>query len=177
MRLFVRRCIQAVEMKRSADISECGRYRYNLKRWWDEGLGTVAFVGLNPSTADDAEDDPTIRRCIGFAQDWGFGGLVMLNLFAWRATNPREMIAACHSIGMPNNDVILREAKRCSQVICCWGVNGSYKNRAYCVVKMLADHGVDLHCLGMTRSGQPKHPLYLKKDTERVSMIGTCVKN
>jgi hypothetical protein len=89
------------DTERAAVLSECGRYRYVLTRTWDHDLAACAFIGLNPSTADAHEDDPTIRRCIRFARDWGHGGLIMLNLFAWRSTDPRGLLDAIFPVGPP----------------------------------------------------------------------------
>src|SRR5688572_12557148 len=102
---------RAITPGSGARFSECGTYRYVLWRQWNEVNGDVAFVGLNPSTADDEKDDPTIRRCIGFAKRWGYGGVVMLNLFAYRATRPDAMWAArvadADIVG-PQNDAHIR---------------------------------------------------------------------
>ena len=155
------------EIMGSATISYCGRYRYDLTRKWGSGLPGVAFIGLNPSTADAVKDDPTIRRCIGFAKDWGFGRLVMLNLFAWRATSPTDLKKVEFPTGQErNNEVIRDHALACTQVICCWGAHGTYMDRDLYVVRMLRN--IDLQCLGRTKNGHPRHPLYLRKDAERI---------
>jgi hypothetical protein len=126
-----------------AVFSECRTYRYMLWRRWKEdkqvtGFGPdaiefdspshmVAFIGLNPSTADETQDDPTIRRCIGFAKSWGFRGMMMLNLFAFRATDPKDMKAAADPIG-PDNDRHIRVASSIlPQTICCWGTHGAFE--------------------------------------------------
>ncbi len=117
------------------------------------------FVGLNPSTADEMQDDPTIRRCIAFAMAWGYSGLCMTNLFAFRATDPTDMLRATDPIG-PQNDQVLRErAGRAGVVVAAWGVHGTHKNRAWAVRMMLPQ----LHCLRLTKDGHPGHPLYLPK--------------
>lgn len=139
-----------------AIISPCERYRYALWRKWGMG-GTCMFIGLNPSTADARLDDPTIRRCIGFARSWGYGGLIMTNLFAWRATDPRDMMDAEDPVG-PDNDITLRTAYRNATItIAAWGVHGTYGGRCNTVRSMLPR----LHYLRMTKSGHPSHPLYL----------------
>jgi hypothetical protein len=115
------------------------------------------FVGLNPSTADAMLDDPTIRRCIGFARSWGYGGLMMTNLFAFRATLPRAMKAAIDPIG-PDNDQVLRTAYlNAGIVIAAWGAHGAHKGRDVAVRAMLPR----LHYLRLTQGGHPGHPLYL----------------
>ena len=112
-------------MKKSALISECGNYRYSLSRIWDESLPKLLFIMLNPSTADADNDDPTIRRCIGFAKGWGYGGIVVGNLYAYRSTNPMKLIFEA-SIGTdivgPDNDRYLQEmSAQCSEIVFAWG--------------------------------------------------------
>lgn len=155
-----------------ATFSECERYRFTLWRRWAPGLlddpqPLVAFIGLNPSTADESVDDPTIRRCIGFAKRWGYGGMVMLNCFAFRATDPKDMKAHDEPLAMKvqNMAAILDIAKQVGSVVCCWGVHGSHLGRDELVRATL--HKSVLTHLGLTKGGQPKHPLYLRKDTER----------
>jgi hypothetical protein len=139
-----------------AIISPCGHYRYALWRKWGVG-GTCNFIGLNPSTADATLDDPTIRRCIGFAKAWGYGSLMMTNLFAWRATNPRDMMQAHNPVG-PDNDSTLIGAYLNAQVsIAAWGAHGTYDGR-HNAVRELLPH---LYYLRLTKDGHPGHPLYL----------------
>jgi hypothetical protein len=126
------------------------------------------FIGLNPSTADEAQDDPTIRRCIGFAKTWGFGGIYMLNLFAYRATNPKEIRLVEEPIGGKNDDYLKGYFAKKGLNIACWGIWGTFMNRGDEVINMLGK--ANLSCLGMTKIGQPKHPLYLKGDTVPTSM-------
>lgn len=145
-------------MERSAYISHCGRYRYLLTRTWDPGLPSVLFVGLNPSTADGEQDDATVRRCIGFAKEWGYGALRIANLFAYRATDPRTMMQMIDPIG-PNNDVWLKTiSDQAKLTVVCWGARGSYMDRAQRVLTFLHKP----HHLGLTKDGHPRHPLYLK---------------
>lgn len=146
-------------MEKAAEFSDCRTYRYVLSRIWDRSERSVTFIGLNPSTADETEDDPTIRRCIGFAKAWGYGGLIMANLFAYRATFPSDMKAAPDPIGS-GNDSWLRHLADNSLVIAAWGNHGSYMNRAADVRRMLSE----LYCLKLNGSGEPAHPLYLKAD-------------
>ena len=144
----------------AATFSKCRTWRYSLARTWDVELPAVAFVGLNPSTADETADDPTIRRCVRFARDWDYGGIVMLNLFAYRATDPRDMKAAPDPIG-PENDTYLRTcASRAGLVVAAWGAHGAYRDRAQEVV----DRGLlgNFTVLGLTNGGHPRHPLYMK---------------
>lgn len=154
-------------MSRGAGMSSCHKYRYSLWRIWEARGPCVAFIGLNPSTADEVIDDPTIRKCIGFARRWGFGGLFMLNLFPLRATLPRDMKAAVDPLGGPAADsVLLHYADQCQRLVACWGVDGAYRGRGDQVVNLLQAAGRELHCLGVTKDGQPKHPLYIPYDTK-----------
>jgi len=149
---------------KSAVFSEDRAYRYQLTRTWDETNADIcAFIGLNPSTADETEDDPTIRRCIDFARQWGHGGLIMLNLFAFRATDPKVMKAAADPIGPENIFKILEGCERSSRVVAAWGVHGSHMGMGRRVAKLMQPR---LECLGTTKAGHPRHPLYLRKDTK-----------
>lgn len=119
----------------------------------------MAFIGLNPSTADETEDDPTVRRCINFAMDWGYDGMVMLNAFAFRATDPKVMKTHPEPVG-PDNDAALKHwSDRVPRVVACWGTHGAHQGRE-AVVRRLIPH---LSVLGLTKDGHPKHPLYLPK--------------
>jgi len=153
-------------VERRAVFSPCQRYRYQLTRTWDDRLPTVAFVGLNPSTADGFIDDPTVRRCVGFARDWGFGGLLLVNLFALRSTDPRNLYTAREPIG-PENDRWLRmTAKSAELVVAAWGVHGELHGRG----RGVESYFPKLACMGKTREGHPRHPLYLSRDTPLVEM-------
>ncbi|CAH1748242.1 protein of unknown function [Thauera humireducens] len=145
-----------IPMKTDAKLSECRQYRYALWRTWDDSKPYAMFVGLNPSTADETDDDPTIRRCIGFAKDWGYGGLCMANLFAYRATDPSNMFSAQDPIG-PQNDVWLeRLAKDAGIVVAAWGNHGGHLGRSKTVSALIPN----LQCLKVNKSGEPAHPLY-----------------
>ncbi len=136
-------------------LSEDRKYRYLLRRMWDPDGPVVGFICLNPSTADETEDDPTVRRLIRFAQSWGFGGFWLGNLFAYRATDPRELKLQRDPIG-PENDKILTET-HAVRIVGAWGNGGLLYGRGDEVRQMLPH----LTCLGVTNQGQPKHPLYL----------------
>lgn len=146
---------------RDAIISECGKYRYLLQRSWDYRRQAVCFIMLNPSTADALKDDPTIRRCIGFARALGFGQLEVVNLFGWRATDPKELTLAIDPIGTENDTTLIASAKVCNMTICAWGVNGGYKQRDKTVIKLLRDNGIKPYALRLSKHGHPSHPLYL----------------
>lgn len=151
-----------------AEFSPCRRWRYTLWRIWDESKPYCAFIGLNPSTATETENDPTVSRCINYARDWGFGGMYMLNIFAWRATDPNDMKAADEPVGAENDIAIVKVAKNAGLVICAWGNHGSYRNRSASVRRLLKQEGVVPHCLVITGSGEPGHPLYLRSDCKPV---------
>lgn len=148
------------DTKKSAVFSPCRRWRYSLERIWQPELGLVQFIGLNPSTADETEDDPTIRRCIGFSRDWGYGGIVMSNIFAFRATDPKLMKAATDPIGPENDKWILAQYDKCEITVAAWGLHGEFRGRGEIVAEMLR---YDLRHLGKTKHGQPRHPLYLRR--------------
>ena len=147
-------------MKSAAEFSACRKYRYVLWRTWDETLPLVMIIGLNPSTADAVNNDPTITRCINFAKTWGYGGLYMTNLFAYRATDPQVMKAQTEPIGVDNDFWLKKLAKDADKVIAAWGNNGSYLNRSASVSNMFSN----LYCIGVNKSGEPEHPLYIKAD-------------
>lgn len=151
-----------------AQFSKCRKYRYALWRTWQAGDGHVTFIGLNPSTADETMDDPTIRRCIGFAQSWGFGGINMLNLFAYRATDPKILKKVDDPIGDRNDRYLSMYCDAAGLNIACWGTRGAFMDRGKKVIELLGRGS--LSCFGFTNGGQPKHPLYLRKDTSCISM-------
>ncbi len=146
--------------KSGADFSPCGTYRYRLWRRWQEGP-TVAFIMLNPSTADATQNDPTIERCHRRAVTMGFAELEVVNIFAYRATDPRELKSSPHPIGPDNDDVLLQAAEKSDLVICAWGGHGDHLNRHQEVRQLLKKHGIRPHVLSLTAKGLPGHPLYL----------------
>lgn len=142
-----------------AVLSPCRNYRYALSRVWDASQPYVLFICLNPSTADETEDDNTIRRCIGFAKSWGYGGLVMANLFAWRATEPSDMKQQNDPLGDKNDSWLVELASHAGIVVAAWGNDGNFRQRSAQVRALLPD----LYYLKMNGTGEPSHPLYLKK--------------
>ena len=149
--------------ERGAEISPCGAYRYRLWRYWSEAKARCTFVMLNPSTANETEDDPTIRRCIGFAQRRGYGGMEIVNLFALRATDPKMLMKhGAPSGGDRNDEAILSVVQKSDLTIVAWGEFGRLFNRAWTVRKLLKDY--KLYALRVNASGQPAHPLYLPKN-------------
>jgi hypothetical protein len=146
-------------------FSPCRRWRYVLWRHWDRRLPICVFIGLNPSTADETQDDPTVRRCIRFAKDWGYGALWMLNAYAFRATDPAVMKAAGpNALGPRNNEYLRVAAVNADLVVAAWGTHCD-EIREATVKQIVTDTGATLYCLGVTTAGHPKHPLYLRHDT------------
>lgn len=158
-------------MEKGAQFSPCRRYRYALWRTC-RGLlpndnGYAMFVGLNPSTADEYRDDPTVRRCVAFAQEWGYDALCMTNLFAFRATDPAVMMRAEDPVG-PDNDRFLNIlAASAGVIVAAWGVHGSFLARGEEVRAMLPP----MSYLRLTRDGSPAHPLYLPKTLRPVEWV------
>ncbi|MGO0305087.1 DUF1643 domain-containing protein [Endozoicomonas acroporae] len=153
-------------MNKDAKLSDCRKYRYALWRTWDAEKSFVMFIGLNPSTADETEDDPTIRRCINYAKDWGYGGLCMVNLFAFRATEPNDMKNAIDPIGPENDEWLKNLSKDAGIIIGAWGNHGSFMNRAKAVINMIPN----IKCLKQNFGGEPAHPLYQKKTARPIAM-------
>lgn len=156
-------------MQRSAVISPCGRYRYRLSRWWSDGM-RMPFVMLNPSTADGLVDDPTIRRCVGFAKAAGMAGIEVVNLFPWRATDPRALVAAraagedvAHRVERDAHILAVLESDAAFP-IAAWGAHPLAALEVQSVLGLS-----DLwFVLGLTKDGHPRHPLYLPRAAEPV---------
>lgn len=149
-------------MEKSAILSTCGTFRYELHRRWDSFLPCAAFIMLNPSTADANVDDPTIRKCIGFAQRLGFGELRVVNLFAYRATDPAALRAADWPVG-PDNDwhIELAVKESSDAVICAWGANARGLSRTDEVLSMISKWSSKPKALSLLSDGTPAHPLML----------------
>jgi hypothetical protein len=153
-------------MNKTAIISECGQYRYALTRTWDESLPKVMFLMLNPSTADANKDDATICRCIGFAKLWGYGGIIVGNLFAFRSTKPDNLLKAGNPIGPGNEASIKQLSTQVDIIVYAWG-NGYMVDRLcklYPNYKPLAGLEVQARYLKLMKGGHPRHPLYLRSD-------------
>jgi hypothetical protein len=168
-----------------ANISACGAYRYSLYREWRgnhdpknwrwlgavDGKGTplgmpkaCVFIMLNPSTADGQDDDPTIRRCVGFAKSWYYERLVVLNLFAYRATHPKQLLALNdrdNPVGIHNSDAFERIMPDAGIIIAAWGAHGNHLGQDETVLGWIDDKISLVHALGVTKEGHPRHPLYL----------------
>jgi len=148
-----------------ATFSADRRYRYDLWRSWGPGL-RLCWVLLNPSTADETDNDPTVERCQRRTIELGYDGLWVVNIFARRSTDPKELYWPSEDpVGPENDEYILRNARESAKVVCAWGVHGAHLGRGADVEKMLRDAGVKLHFFGLTKQGHPLHPLYLPYQT------------
>jgi hypothetical protein len=163
----------------TAGYSVCGQYRYYLVRRFGRPAAQrpqrIAFIGLNPSTATERQNDPTVRRCIGFAQRWGFREFVMLNAFAFRSTDPRRLKTVDDPIGAANDRQIRYWTRRSGLVVCCWGTHAGLLDRDPALRAQLHKWGVSLKCFEQTQAGYPRHPLYLRSDAELLDFPLTFV--
>lgn len=156
--------LSVFRMQTNAYFSPCRKYRYALYRRWDDSKPTVLFIGLNPSTADETHNDPTITRCINFAKDWGYGGVWVANLFAYRATLPTDMMKYRSPLGKENDAWLKKLHDKCEIVIAAWGNDGKHKNRSTKVRKLIPK----MHCLKINKTGEPAHPLYQPKTAQPI---------
>lgn len=146
---------------KGAKFSECRKYRYALWRLWDFNKPSIMFIGLNPSTANENDDDPTIRRVIRFAKDWGYGGIYMANLFAFVSAYPKDLLS-CDDPVAANDMHLMRFSELCKDVLFGWGNFSEATDRA----KIVAPWFPDALCLGKNKNGTPKHPLYIAASTK-----------
>jgi len=164
-------------MIKTAIISECGKFRYHLTRTWDETLRPLPFIMLNPSTADADKDDPTIRKCIGFAERLGFGGIEVFNLYAYRATSPKELKNHGYQEGPLNDSIMTRRLEELKlhergYVICAWGANARGLSKPQHVRSHLSMAGARLRALRLLPDGTPEHPLMLPYSCAPVPLSG-----
>lgn len=165
-------------MNKTAIISDCGKFRYHLTRTWDGALPPLPFIMLNPSTADADEDDPTIRKCIGFAQRLGFGGIEVFNLYAFRATDPKQLRANHYPVGPDNDRIITQRLHELGMhesgfVVCAWGANARNLSRQKDMRCHLSLAGVRLRALRLLGDGTPEHPLMLPYSCQPISLGGS----
>lgn len=154
-------------MLRSAAFDPTRTYRYALERAWPAGDGSAClFVMLNPSTADEYDDDPTVRRCEGFARDFDHSALIVANLYGLRATDPAELASAIDAVGPTTDEWLLYLSKRAKRVIVAWGSHRLVRGRSRIVYDYLRRDHPTVWCLGKNADGQPKHPLYLRLDSK-----------
>jgi hypothetical protein len=144
-----------------AEFSPCRKWRYLLWRRWDQARPVANFLMLNPSTADEVQLDPTCSRARNYAEKWGYGGLIVTNVFGWRATDPNAMKAVKDPVGPGNDAAIVRAAKEAAIVVCAWGNHGAFLSRSSDVKSLLNKSKIRLHSLRVNANGEPAHPLYL----------------
>lgn len=144
-----------------AVYSDCEKYRYQLTRVWDPAGRKALFVMLNPSTATEVQNDPTVERCERRARALGFGAFRVTNIFAWRDTDPRAMRAVEDPVGPANDQTILEGCDWADQIIAAWGSHGDHRNHGAHIAGLLRDTGREVYALGLTKAGHPKHPLYI----------------
>lgn len=149
---------------RGAEISDCGRYRYLLWRRWDKSKPRALFIMLNPSTADAEVDDPTIRRCMGFARAWNLGGIRVVNVYPFRATKPADLWKADAPLGIGNLSAIERAIDTNGVAIAAWGAHALAADVRH-IKNLFYELGVPLYALKLTKDGAPGHPLYLAAAT------------
>ncbi len=153
-----------------AIYSPCGVYRYRLWRAWGESGRTIVWIMLNPSTADHlGNNDPTIERCERRSAAWGFDCMEVVNLFALRSPDPKALRRTPDPVGPENDRHIVEAVRGANQIIAAWGRHGAYRSRAEAVHALLAPGA--FHCLGITRSGEPAHPLYLPYERQPIPFI------
>ena len=145
----------------TAVYSDCERYRYSLTRVWDEAEKRALFIMLNPSTATEVQNDPTVERCERRARALGFGSFTVTNIFAWRDTDPRAMKAALDPVGPDNDAAIHQASQEADTLIAAWGTHGAHLARGPAVEALLRKLGKPLYHLGLSKAGHPKHPLYI----------------
>jgi len=153
-----------------AVFSPCKQYRYRLWRYWDRSKPLLVFLMLNPSTADELTNDPTVERCERRARAMRFGGLEVVNIFAYRATDPKVMKAQDDPVGPGNDQAILEAVRGAGMVICAWGSHGKHRGRSEEVLRLLREHHVTPYCLQSCNDGQPGHPLYVGYDVQPIPL-------
>lgn len=158
----------------TAIFSPCQKYRYILTRRFDADNPKVCnFIMLNPSTADEKKNDPTVARCCKYAERWGYGALIVTNIFAYRATDPKAMREQEDPFGKENSEYLRLAAMKSDFRVCAWGTNGTFRDQNKVVLWLMRQFPEqELHCLEVTKHGHPKHPLYCKGDLEPIRYEG-----
>lgn len=152
-----------------AIYTDCERYRYVLTRTWNhQDRRRAVFIGLNPSTATEYQNDPTVARCINYAKSWDFDSMTMLNAFAFRSTDPKGLKSIADPVGLKNDHYIRKETDAAALVVLCWGTHAAHLNRGEKLLAKLKDWQRTLSCLKVTKHGFPSHPLYLKSSLQPI---------
>ncbi|MFP7174948.1 DUF1643 domain-containing protein [Priestia filamentosa] len=147
-----------------ANLDETRVYRYSLWRIWDETKPRVVFIMLNPITEGETKDNPTVRRCIAFAKEWGYGSLEVVNLFSYRASTPEMLKKAKEPVGASNEQFLLQAANRAERIVLAWGIHGAFLKQNEKVLTLLKSY--PLYALGVTKERHPRHPLFMKKSAK-----------
>lgn len=163
---MITRTFQKGDAASTAVYSDCEKYRYALTRIWDDAAPRVLFVMLNPSTATERQNDPTVERCERRARALGFGSFRVCNIFAWRDTDPRLMRKAADPVGPENDASILEGCHWADSIVCAWGTHGVHLDRGAEVAGLIASARRPMHHLGLSKQGHPKHPLYIAYETQ-----------
>lgn len=154
-----------IYVESTAVLSDDKLYRYLLRRVWDTTKPRMLYVMLNPSTADAEADDATIRSCVRLAATLDYGSIEVVNIFAWRATNPKDLTDLDDPVGPRNYSTFVSAVRRCNVVVCAWGAHAMAQVRSVYVVQYMEWRRPGARCFGKTKSGAPKHPLYIKGGT------------
>jgi hypothetical protein len=157
-------------MNSGASFSEDRKYRFSLWRVWDDSKPLIHFVMLNPSTADETDNDPTVERCKRRAEQNGYGGLIVTNIFAYRSTEPKELKKCLDPIGFCNDSHIIDASRMAKDTICGWGKYGEYLDRGARVLDLLKFWGIKVKALRVNKGGTPAHPLYIGYDVKPRSL-------
>lgn len=160
-RHMITRTHQKGDAASTAVYSDCEHYRYTLTRIWEPAAGKISFVMLNPSTATEVQNDPTVERCERRARALGYGSFQVCNIFAWRDTDPFAMRKAADPIGPANDQAITETCHWADKVVCAWGTHGAHLERGRTVEHLMRKTGKPLYHLGLSKAGHPKHPLYI----------------
>ena len=168
---MITRTFQKRDAASTAVYSDCERFRYTLTRVWNPDGPKALFVMLNPSTATEVQNDPTVERCERRARALGYGAFRVANIFAFRATDPRVMRAEVDPVGPDNDDAIAQSAPWADRIICAWGTHGAHLNRGAQVATLLHATARPLFHLGLTKGGHPTHPLYIAYDRQPMPWI------
>ena len=163
---MIERTFQKGDAASIAVYSPCERYRYTLTRTWAPETGKILFVMLNPSTATERQNDPTVERCERRARALGFGAFRVCNIFAWRETDPAKMRKAADPVGPANDAAIAEACHWADRIVCAWGTHGEHLDRGPEVERLMRATGRPLYHLGLTKAGHPKHPLYIGYATQ-----------
>lgn len=158
---MITRDFQKGDAQSTAVYSDCEKYRYLLTRTWDPDGRKALFVMLNPSTATEVQNDPTVERCERRARALGFGAFRVTNIFAWRDTDPKAMRAASDPVGPANDAAIADSCEWADQIVAAWGTHGAHQDRGSQVEQLLRQTGHPIYHLGLSKHGHPKHPLYI----------------